>query len=165
MEIFRYTYKPKALHTVLAGAFFAVCGFSIIQQARTNQQGLIIDGFIRLDPHDATLFYWGLGGCSIVLVCLSLLGLYRAMTSRHELTLDETHLHMPKSGLGTTIKSVAYRDIIAMSLMKVRSQRFLTIQYPGGKVNISSSLLPDRVAFETVCNVIADRVKAARAQP
>jgi hypothetical protein len=162
METLSYEYKPKALNMVLAGIFFVVCALCLFQEARTNQQGLIIDGLIRLDPHNATLFYWGLAACSVVMALISLPGLYRAMTSMQKLVLNETALRVPKSGLSNTIATVSYHNITGLSLVKTRSQRILIVKHNNGKANISQSMLPSSAIFEKICRTLNERMILAR---
>lgn len=163
METLKYIYKPKVMTMVFATLFFGVCSVSGYNAAATNDRGLIIDGAVTLDTGQATIFFWCLFGASIAMTLGGLFVMVQGMISTQTLTMDDTALRMPKSGLSHRIVTVAYGDIVAMNMMQVKSQRFLIIQHTGGKMTISRSMLPSHAIFDKVCNALAERVAAARA--
>ena len=162
METLKYDYKPKITAMALAMIFFGICAVVIYNSAHTNDRGLIIDGLITLDTAQATVFYWGLTAASVVMALLGLFGIVRGMTSTQTLTMDDTALRLPKSALSQKIVTIPYRDIFKMTTIQVKSQRFLRVEYAGGKVNITRSMLPSNASFDKVCETLAARVQAAR---
>ncbi len=156
-----YPYRPRVLPMLFASLFFAVCGVGLAFEAKSNEQGLIIDGLIRLDPGQATIFYWVLSVTSAVFVVGGLWALVRAFTSRHELVLDDTTFSVPKSGYSDTIVTTRYADVLSMARQQIRNQRFLVIQAKS-KVTITSLMLPGREVFEEVCQQLESRVGEAR---
>ncbi len=162
METLKYVYKPKAATMAFATVFFAVCTAILFNSAQTNDRGLIIDGLITLDTGQATLFFGALLTASAAMTVGGLFGIVMGMISTQTLTMDDKALRMPKSGLSHKIVSIAYGDIVKMTMVQVKSQRFLTIEHRGGKVSISRSMLPTNAIFDKVCNVLSERVAAAR---
>ncbi len=165
METLKYDYKPKITAMALAMIFFGVCAVVGWHSAQTNDRGLIIDGLITLDTGQATIFYWGLMAVSVVMAAGGLFGIVRGMTSTQTLVMDDTALRLPKSALSQKIVTVPYRDIVRMTAIQIKSQRFLRVEYAGGKVNITRSMLPSNAIFDKVCETLAARVQAVRVSP
>lgn len=159
-----YPYKPRPLIMLLACGFFAACAPIMANIAMTNDRDLIIDGLIRLDPGQATIVFWGLFACSIILALGGFAGFLRALTSRHVLVLGNDSFQIPKSPFASAILVVAYKDITGLTRLQIKSQHFLTVHYTGRKLNIASSMLASRATFEEVCETIAAHVKALQSR-
>ena len=162
MSDLSYVYKPKPVGMGLAFAFFAACALISLHSALTNEAGLIINGLIRLDPGQATIFYWGLTAAGAIMSGFGLLGFFRAFTSQQRLVLGETSLRLPKSGFSDVLVTVAYARVKDLVRQQVKSQHFLVIHHSGGKVSISASMLPSRAVFDEVCRIVTERVIQAR---
>ena len=159
-----YPYKPRPLVMLLGGLFFAVCTPVIASNALSNDRGIIIDGLIRLDVGQATLFLWALAIGGLILALGGFFGFVRGLVSKQVLVLDETAVRMPKSIYSSSVIIVAYADITGLTQTQIRSKRFLTIHFgrDGRKVTISSGMLPSRKIFEEVCETIALRAAGQR---
>ena len=97
METLRYDYKPKAWVMALAGLFFAGCGVVLGKIALENDRGLILNGIIRLDAGDATMFYWVLTAACAAFVAFALGGVVRGMGAPGEVVLDRTAISAPRA--------------------------------------------------------------------
>lgn len=162
MSDLSYAYKPKALSMALGLAFFAVCGVVLVNMARTNTAGLIINGLIDLGPADATLVYWGLASCSAIFCVLALLGIARGLTSAQKLTLGATGIRLPKSAFSDSLVSVDYAHIRDMERQQIKGQHFLIIHHVHGKTTVTASMLPDQAIFDKVCRTVTERVIQSR---
>ena len=162
METLKYVYKPKIVNMTLGLLLFGVGSVFAYRHAMANDRGVIINHMITLDTDQATLFYWGLFAVSVLFALGAAAGVVKGMISTQTLTMDDTTLRLPRAGLRSDMVTVAYRDITNMTMLQIRSERFLTVEYKGGKVNISRSMLPGDAIFEKVCNALAERVHAAR---
>jgi hypothetical protein len=69
---------------------------------------------------------------------------------------------VPASRWSRGEKTIAYRDIEALSQTAVNGQKFLYLKHPGGKYTITASLLPSKAAFTEICALLAARVQDAR---
>lgn len=165
METLKYAYKPKVTTMILGVIFFGVCSAVLYNEAATNDRGIIIDRIITLDAWQATIFFWGLCGASVVMTLGALLGIVKGMISTHNLVMDDLTIRFPKSGLSDVLVTIPYRDISDMTMVQMRSQRWLRIAYSGKKVNLNRSMLPNNAAFDRVCTVLAERVHSARYVP
>ncbi len=145
-----------------ATLFFGVCSAIGYNSAATNDRGLIIDGAVTLDTGQATIFFWCLFGAAVAMSLGGLFVMVQGMISTQTVSMDDKALRMPKSGLSHRIVTIPYGDIVKMTVIQIKSQRFLTIEYAGGKVSISRSMLPTNATFEKVCNVLSERVAIAR---
>lgn len=162
MSDLSYIYKPSPVGMGLAFAFFAVCALVSLHSAMTNDVGLIINGLIRLDPGQATVFYWVLTVAGAIMSGFGLLGFVRAFTSRHRLILSDTSLQMPKSAFSDTLVTVSYARVKDLVRQQIKSQHFLIIHHIGGKATISASMLPSHAVFDEVCRTVTERVVKAR---
>jgi hypothetical protein len=162
METLKYAYKPKITTMAFGVLFFGACSVWGYHMAASNDRGLIIDGLISLDTGQATVFHWGIFAAAAMMALLGLLALVKGMTSTHALVMDETAIRFPKWGLGDRIVTIRYRDIMAMSILQVKSTRMLMIQYTGGKASIGQGMLPSPAIFDKVCDTLAERVESAR---
>jgi len=165
METLKYAYKPKVTTTIFGVIFFGACSAALYNEAATNDRGAIIDHFITLDTGQATLFFWGLFGASVAMTLGALLGVVKGMTSTNTLVMDGLTIRFPKWGLSDTLVTIPYRDITNMTMVQMRSQRWLRIEYSGKKVNLNRSMLPNNAVFDRVCAALAERVHAARFTP
>ena len=160
METLTYIYKPRLMGMALGFVFFGACAAFGAEQAHTNVSGLIIDGFIRLDPAGATTFWWGMCGLAALMALGGLFGIYRALTSQQKLVLDAAGVRTTGAMFGD--KTVAYRDITGLNMWEYKGQRMLIVRHAGGKINVARSMLPTHEIFDKVCRVLQERVTAAR---
>ena len=157
-----YAYKPKPVVMALGAVFFALCAAFFANNALTNDRGLIIDGLIRLDIGQATVFYWIMLSAGAAMSLAGLVGLIRGLTSAQTLIIGATAIQVPKSPMGNNRVSVAYADIRDMVRTQVRNQVFLVIHHSRGKLTIMASMLPSRAKFEEVCQLLTERVHQAQ---
>ena len=146
---------------LLAGLFFAGCGVVLAKVAVENDRGLIINGLIRFEPPGATIFYWVLTTFSVGFVVAAVLGLIRAFGPLREVVLDDASLSAPRGGLSGRITTVPLASIVALRVREVKRQRFVIVEYAGGKLTISGSMLPSSDDFETLVGEIERRRHAA----
>jgi hypothetical protein len=142
---------------VLGGLFFAAAALILGRRASINRRGVIIEGLITLGPDGASTFYWVLAalGAGFVLMC-GVLAFHR-LTFEQRLVLGPTMLTVPASRWSRATKTIAYRDIRALTLQTVSGQTFLNVQHTGGKYVIVASMLPSTEAFDEVRSILASQ--------
>ena len=161
-ETLRFVYRPKPLVMALAGLLFAGFAVFLVQQALTNDEGLIIDRVIELSPSAATGFYWLLAAACVLLVGGALLGLVRAFGPPREMVLGAEGLTAPRNALRHEPVTVPYAAITDLRMTAVRQQRFVTIHHPGGRLSIARGMFPAAADFDRFVAELDARVGAAR---
>ena len=157
-EILRYAYKPKLCRTAMACLFFvAIAGF-MINHARSNNRGLIINCMLRLSAHDATVFYWCIAAMSATLVAAAVVMFVLGITGNRSVTLTAVDITAPIHGLSQRITTIRLTDVKRLNIQTVRDERFLNIHHSAGRLTIPRTLLPTSSAFEELCAAIANRV-------
>lgn len=160
MDTIRYDYRPKALPLALAVAFCAGAAVLMAKFALDNDRGMIIDGLIRLDRGAATVFLWGVAGIMAMGLPVALAGLARSFGTAQQVVLDRHAMSAPKSGFSRRIETVRYAEISGLRLTQVRSQHFLELRHPRGKVAIASAMLPSEDDFDTLVDTVRTRCLA-----
>lgn len=160
METLRYDYRPKTWVMALAGLFFAGCAVVLVQSARHNDRGMVINGLITLDLGQATLFLWVLAALSALFVGAGVYGVIRSVGVAQQIVIDRHGITAPKGGMSSAIVTVPFADITDLQMRQVQSQHFLVIHHRGGKLTITGSMLPSKAEFEELATTVADRCAA-----
>jgi len=153
-----FPYRPRWTAIVLGGSFFAVCALFLGHRASTNTRGLILEGFIRLDPEQARVFYGVLAALAVGFVIASCFLAFHRLTFEQRLTFGPTAMTVPASRWSRATKQIAYRDIRQLSLATVSGQTFLYVHHVGGKFTIVASMLPSRETFDEVRALLAAKL-------
>jgi hypothetical protein len=157
-----YHYRAKPMTLVWGALFFGTLGVFMLHEATTNTRGLLIDRFIRLDPDEATTFYFIIAVLGLLFVPAAIFSLFISLTKKTVLTLGPSSITVPL-GIRRQERTIAYGDIKSIQHQKVRSQEFLKVTPRSGKViSISASLLPSKSEFATVRGELTARAKAAQ---
>lgn len=153
-----FPYRPRWTAIVLGGFFFSACALFLAHRATTNRRGLILEGFIRLDPDQARVFYGVLAALSVGFVIASGFLAFHRLTFEQRLTLGPTAITFPASRWSRATKQIAYREIRQLSMATVSGQTFLHVHHVGGKFTIVASMLPSREAFDEVRALLAGKI-------
>ena len=161
--IISYPYKAKPTVMLLAIAFFGFGAFILGDTALTNTRGLTINGVLNLGEAGASTVYWILTLASVLFV---LAGLYVLLRSRNakEITLTDTFMTAPVSGVRDSLVTLDYQDILGLSQQEVQGQVFLHVHHGGGKLSIPRSMLPNKRAFEELSAHLAERVSKSQGE-
>jgi hypothetical protein len=159
VDTIRYDYQPKTLPLALAAAFCIGGAVLMAKFALDNDRGMIIDGLIRLDRGEATVFLWGVAGTCAVGLLIALAGLARSFGPAAQVVLDRHAISAPKSGFSRTIETVRYAEISGLRLTQIRSHRFLELRHPRGKVTIACSMLPSEYDFDVLVETVRSRCR------
>lgn len=146
----------------LSGLLFAGLAVFMVRDALLNDRGLLIDRMIELGPSAATGFYWLVAMACTIFVLAALFGLVRSFGPPREVVLGPTAIIAPRNGLRHEPVAVPYATIEELELMTVRSQRFVTIRYPGGRISLAHGMLPAPADFDRLVAELGARVRAAR---
>jgi hypothetical protein len=157
-----YTYKPRWTLIVFCAVFFALVAVILGAKAHGNDRGVILNRVIKLSPSWATTFYWVLCACSIGFVAIATFLAYHRLIYRQRIAFGPTALLVPASRWSSAEQQIGYRNIHALSRVRVSGQRFLYVTHSGGQYAITALMLPSKAAFEEVCALLAAKVQALR---
>ena len=156
-----YAYRPKWTLIVFCAAFFGLGTVVLGSKAARNDRGAVINGLIELGPDGATAFYWTLTAGSFGFVAIAGLLAFHRLTFRQRLAFGPTTLTVPAARWSRAEKEIAYRDVLGLSETAISGQRFLHVTHTGGKYTINAGMLPSKVAFEELRELLAVRVREA----
>ena len=149
----KYRYRAKPLVMILCAVFFTACGYAVLNDAQTNDRGLIIDHLIELDMHQATIFYWALFACCVGFVGIALVALISALTQETYVEVTDKGILVPAIFRNNTTY-VQFADVTQVRLQKVQRQAFLILTHPGGKASISRANMPSKTDFEELVAMV-----------
>ena len=155
-----YPYRAKPTTMALGILFFCAIGLYMLHEARTNARGLLIDRVIRLDPGEATIFYYVIAAVGFLFVPAAIFALYVSFTRKPVLTLGASSITVP-FGIRRQERTLAYADIKSIQHHQVRSQELKITPHVGKPVSITSSWLPSKSVFTTLRGELTQRARAA----
>lgn len=153
-KIYRYTFsKWTSFFGVL---LFGTGVFFMVEEARNNDRGLLLNNIIELSANGATIFYWVMALiCFLVVLMLLILAVFSS--NNQVITLTEQAIIAPKSGISKKILTIPYIDIIELKTQQVGSNRLLTITHSEGNLIIPQSMLPNKAAFKEMYELLRER--------
>lgn len=63
-------------------------------------------------------------------------------------------IRAPASGLSTKIVDIPYAELKNVSLQKIQSTRFITVQHTGGKIQLPNTMFPVKGEFDELVAVL-----------
>jgi hypothetical protein len=166
MSVEEYSYKPNLVRLSIALVAFVGMAFGLADIARHNDRGLIIDVIIRLNAHEATLFYWAL---SILCFLFAVAGIFAVFVKRHRYSLlrltDKELVIVPASREGDANvippkNIILLADIQKMTLQTIYHQTFLTVYHKGGKLSIVEKWFTTKADFADFKQTLVQRIGA-----
>jgi hypothetical protein len=157
-----YPYRAKRMTMIWVILLFGAAALGLAHEARTNTRGLLLDRVIRLQPDEATSFYYGLAVMAVAFLLIGAFSLYMSLTRKTVLILGPSSITAPP-GVGRAERTIDYADIKSIQHRQVRSQEFLTITPGVGKsLSIAASMLSSKDVFASVRTELTARAKAAQ---
>lgn len=159
-----YEYRPKESIILFGALFFGCAAIFFGFMARSNDRGLIINGIIKLSPWGATVFYSVLAACSLVFVLMSIAILIHLLLYSQKIVLTAEELIVPKSRWSSKEITISYSTITEIRVTEVKYQRFLKIAHWAGVSTITASMLPTKKDFDTIHQLLLDRIKSVQSK-
>ena len=157
-----YPYRQSPGRLALGPLFFGLGGLFFLHKANGNQRGVIIDYIIRLNPGEATVFYYIFAVLMLAIAALALYSLTISFTKTMEIALEPSGIRLPV-GLARREATIAYADIKSIRHQKGRSTEFLIITPRAGKgAFIAASMLPSKDAFARLRAELSVRARTAQ---
>jgi hypothetical protein len=153
-----YPYRPRLPGILFGTLFFTAAAVALARTARTNTQGILIEGIIPLSPAQATVFYWVLFAFSVLTVGMGVAGLFHRATCRQRLAFTPEGILAPKSRWAREEVLIAYSSITHLERARLPSNQHLYVDHPGGRQIINAAMLPNTAAFEEICSLLGQRV-------
>ena len=145
----------------LVSVFFGAIAFFMGHEAIVNDRGLVISGLIHFGQTGATIFYGCIAAIGAAFAAIGIHSFFVGVFSTRQITLTVSEIAAPKVGFLRPAAIVKFADIQHLSTRVVQKQRFLTVAHTHGKLTINESFLPNRGAFEALCNEIEYRARSS----
>lgn len=143
-----YEFNVRPGKIILAALFFAVCAAFFFREAITNYRGLIINGIIKLNVEQGTVFYYVLAGLSCLFVLGGIYGLASGIKDRRKLVIYSDGLGIPAQK--ETVR-LYFRDIASAQVVDIYKTRSIEIKTAGGKTySIPDVRLGSKAEFDEV---------------
>ncbi|WP_267387765.1 hypothetical protein [Sphingomonas sp. GC_Shp_3] len=155
-----FEYRPKAASALLVTALTGAVAVFTVWTARDNDRGLIINHLIRLDPSQATIFWWGMAVVCGIGFLLGLFLLVLAVSPPRLVTLDATGITAPRNTFTTATVTLAYGAITDLRIVTVKRHRTLTIAHRDGRLSITETVMGEH--FDTLIDALAERCSRRR---
>lgn len=154
--ILKYDYKPSAKITLLLCILCPALAAFMFHLALTNKRGAVIEHAIHLGPAGATALYWFVAALmaflSVLFVAMLLKMRFGAPLA---VELTDQFLYAPKNFFAHAPVSIPLNEITSVEVQEVNRHFYLNIRHIGGKLTITSSLLPSRAAFDELTQHLA----------
>jgi hypothetical protein len=153
--------RPYPLLTVGAVGFLGSAVF-FFARAQTNEQGLLINGIIRLGPDAADVFYvvLGLMGLGMGLVSMSAL-VFLLRRKHYHVVLREKGIELPGTLLRPADVVIPYETIVAIAAVPPEAPKLVRIQTTGRPMYIASQSLHAAWPASRVASTLVKRWRAA----
>lgn len=158
-QTIEYVYKPKAGVMLLGILFCSACAWWLGSEAKSNTQSLIIDGLIRLDPHNTMIFNWVLSAISVIFAIFGVFGLAVSFQNDRRLYLSGDTITISKMGFSKSVYTLRIVDITQLGIQTVKRQRFLVLVCGDKKRHINASCLPSDAAFDELHQAIIQKIR------
>lgn len=153
-----FDYRPKPFPMLMASVFLGALAVAMAWVAQGNDRGVILYHLIRLDPGQATVFWWAIAAVLGAGFLTALFGLILSVSPPREVTLDAAGITAPKHGFTTAMVTIRYAQIRDIRIVTVKCQPFLHLQHTSGKLSIAQSMLGED--FEVLIQALAERCTA-----
>lgn len=139
----RYVLKPNLSAVIFGVLLFGGGAVFFAWLAANDHRGLIINGLIHLDPHEASIFYVVMGVLSAGFVGLAIASAIRSRGGRLAVELDDRSITIPGQMFRPAPVTIRFADIQQVTLRKVSGQEILDIHHAGGRASIARSMIGD----------------------
>lgn len=154
-----YPYKFKASVALMGLLFFGFCAFVFSYLALHNDRGLVINRIIQLETGGATIVYWLLFVLAMPFILLSFLILWKGLSNKREILLNDHGITAPKKGLSQKNLTIPYQEISELIIEECQAQYCLKIISNTQKLSIPAIMLPSKVEFEDLVAELNRRIK------
>jgi len=120
----QYRYFFRFERYLLAMAFFIFASLYLFYLAGNNDEGLIIQGLIRLNPSQANIFY--LVVASLCMLVVFLIMISRIFIRKKQIIVYPDRIEIPKPLRGKT-ELIFYGDIVFVSDQDIQKLRMASI--------------------------------------
>lgn len=153
--MFAYNYYPRFFKLFFAVLFLGICSIFMIHKGINNERGLIINGIIRFGVTGATYFYYIMGGISLILFLIAILGLFMG---KRKLIVSNKYLLFPKMLVFSNEKVMNYKDIVSISEQVYKKNKILTLKSKNNFIRISPELFDSKEVYEDFKENITNKI-------
>jgi hypothetical protein len=132
--------------------FFGAGGLGMGHAAATNTRELTIDGFIRLSPEHACIFYFVVTAACFAFVFSLLFYILPQNFIPRSIVLGQDAITLPGAGFDASHYTIHRSQINWFKVTVVRNRRFLRIYTPQRSFSVNPTWLSDASALEQIVN-------------
>jgi hypothetical protein len=124
----------------------------------------VVAGYVAYNrwPVDWPTLYWAVCALSLLMLAKTALLIVARLLHQHRVAFTKTCLLVPRSSWSSDEVAIPYEAITGLSTSGIRNTRRLYVTHTGGKYRIAELLLPTKVAFEDVYELLAARARASQ---
>ena len=153
-----FSYRGRRSSLIWAIVFFGAAALLFASMAVQNRAGAEINGFIKLSPTGATIFYWVMFACSMVFVGGSIAILFSRRIREAKLEISPAGVKAPYGFLQRRSFDLKFADLEGITETTVNGQRFLYLYSGGERYPINAIMLPSANDYEQVKALVSERV-------
>ncbi|MBN2754408.1 MAG: hypothetical protein JXR81_06015 [Candidatus Goldbacteria bacterium] len=154
-----YRYRSGYLMMSLITLMFGAGAFVLYHLATTNDRGLIINGFIKLNESQADIFYYVLTGFSVVFAIAGIVIPLLEMSSKvpRVLTVYDDGISFP---LRKEMCEFKWHEITNMTETNVQGTIIIELTpVVGKKYSINNRMFKSKKEFEEVYSILKEKIK------
>jgi hypothetical protein len=153
-----YSYNARWLSISMVGLFFGLGAVILAFAAATNERGMTIEGFIRLDKDAATKVLWGLAVGSLLFVLAAMAVGVRRLVRPRILLVDSKGLFLPHGFLQHQQSRIDFSEILLITELQQHGQTFLKLKTGPRTFSIAESLLESRSHYDEIKSLLIHAV-------
>ena len=154
-----YRYRSGYLMMSLITLMFGGAAFVLYNKAITNDRGLIINGFIKLNDGQADIFYYVLTGFSVAFAIAGIVIPLLEMSGKvpRVLTVYDDGMSFP---LRKEMCEFKWYEITNMTETNIQGTIIIELTpVTGRKYSINNRMFKSKKEFEEVYNILKEKIK------
>jgi hypothetical protein len=148
-----FDYSIRSAKMILPALLFGCAAAFFFHEACTNDRGLIINGLIRLNVRQGTIFYYVMAGLSSMLSAGGVFGIISGLLVKQKLVMYSDGMAMP--GRKESVRFY-YGDIASVRVLDIYKTRIIEfVTKDSRKYSIPDSKLGPKAEFDEVYELIS----------
>lgn len=158
---FNYSIRPGKM--IFPALFFGACAALFFFKAFNNDRGMIINGIIKLNEGQGTVFYYVLAGLSCLFVLGAIAAIINGLRVKQKLIIYSDGMELPgnRENIRLYFSNIAYAQV-----MEIYHNRSIEIATKDNKrYSIAAIKLGAKAEFDEVFALISQGTKDGQVQP
>jgi hypothetical protein len=152
---FNYSIRPGKM--ILPLLMFSACAALFFFKAFNNDRGLIINGIIKLNEGQGTVFYYVIAGLSCLFVMAAIAAIINGLRVKQKLIICSDGLDLP---IGKETARLYFSNIASAQMLDIYKTRIIEFVTKDKKeYSILDSKLGTKAEFDEVYALISENIK------